>query len=244
MWDNNTIKAMVVYGDEETGKTRLLDRVMTLQFISSEDGDGFTTTLNNYETGSTPQFVDGKALLSTGLVKNTTDLTTKTYTVRMWIDSSKVFVSSTTKRSNNAEGYPRIAARSNGRVLANRYIKNDTNLMSIYLYPANSEQEGKIIYTTNEFKNAYYSIKIAVKAEDIVNNVELVYFDANGGTINIETKNVKVGETYGEFPITQKDGYTLLGWKINETDVDYVSPSTVVTLSRDHVLKAIWQKNL
>ena len=155
-----------VYGDNETGKTRLLDDVMSLEFVPVTDGDGFTTTINNYDTAKPLSFVNGKALISTGLVKDTSNLTTKTYKVRMWIDSSKILISSTTKRANNVEGNPSVADTSNGCVTADRYIKNDNNLVSTTLYPADSEYAGKIVYTTNEFRNSFYSIKIAVEAEN------------------------------------------------------------------------------
>lgn len=163
-------KIYAVYGDDEPNKTRLLDDVISIQFISPEDSDGFTTTVNNYETGKSPEFVSGKALLSTGLVKNTANLTTKTYKVRMWIDSNKIIISSTTKRLSNEEGNPSLADITEGRISVDRYIRNDGNLISATLYPAKSEEKDKFVYTTNEYKNSYYSIKIVVEANDLVDN--------------------------------------------------------------------------
>ncbi len=156
-----------VYGDEDTNKNRLLDSVMKLKFTPPTNGDGFTTLSNNYNTATNLTFNEGKALIATGLVQNTQDLTTKTFHMELWIDSDKIFISSTTKRLTNAEGYPSLADTADGTVLADRYIKNDSNLESTTLYPARSNQEGKIIYTTNEFANSYYSIKIAVEATDV-----------------------------------------------------------------------------
>ena len=157
-----------VYGDEEANKTRLTDNVMTFEFIPPLNGDGFTTTSNNYSEPKSLEFVDGKALISTGKVKNTQAITTKNYSMNLWVDSSKIFISSTIKRANNEEGNPSLADVSTGTVTANRYIKNDENLEMTTLYPAKSNQEGKIIYTTKEFSTGYYSIKIVVEAEEAV----------------------------------------------------------------------------
>ena len=161
----------VVYGDSVSGKTRFRDDVMTFQFIPPANGNGFTTTVNNYSSPSSLTFTNGKALISSGTIQNTSASTTKNYTVKMWIDSSKMSISSTTKRANNAEGNPSLADSTTGNTTATRYMTNDTSVAStVTLYPAITSQQGKIIYTTNEFANSYYSFKIVVEAYDIVNN--------------------------------------------------------------------------
>ena len=157
-----------VYGDEETGKTRFPDSVVSLKFVPTADGDGFTTKTNNYETASNLTFTDGKALISTGIVKDTVAETTKNYEAYIWIDETKVFVSSTTKRATLPEGNPSLADATTGNVTEGRYIKNDNNLVNTTLYPATAENVNKIIYTTKEYSNSYYSIKIVVEAEDYV----------------------------------------------------------------------------
>ncbi len=157
-----------VYGDEETGKTRFPDSVVSLKFVPAADGDGFTTKTNNYETASNLTFTNGKALISTGIVKDTIAETTKNYEAYIWIDETKVFVSSTTKRATLPEGNPSLADATTGNVTAGRYIKNDNNLVNTTLYPATTENVNKIIYTTKEYSNSYYSIKIVVEAEDYV----------------------------------------------------------------------------
>lgn len=217
-------RVYATYGDDEAEKTRLLDNVMSVEFIPPSDGDGFTTMINNYKTPKSLSFVNGKALISTGLVENVSDLITKTYTVRMWVDSNKTYVSSTTKRATNAEGNPSLADSTVGNVIAARYIRNDSNLVEAVLYPADSEQDGKIIYTTNEFKNSYYSIKIMVEAQNAIGGEEEIYFDANGGTIDSDLKKVTVGVSYGTLPIPSREGYTFLGWNgknmFNKDDID------------------------
>ena len=111
------------------------------------------------------------------------------------------------------------------------------------MFPAESSDEGKIIYTTNEFKNSYYSMKIVVEAEEVKENEVLVYFNPEGGRMYTETMMVNVGSNYPELPTPTRAGYTFLGWKINSNDVNYITNNVNVTLSNDHVLKAIWQKN-
>lgn len=39
-----------------------------------------------------------------------------------------------------------------------------------------------------------------------------VTFDANGGTVNMPTKEVAYGSKYGSLPIPTREGYTFLGW--------------------------------
>lgn len=157
-----------VYGDDLSGSLRMDDSVVKLLFTPPSNGDGFSITSNNYATASTPVFSNGKCLIANGLVKNTSVSTTKNYNLALWIDDSKIFVSSTTKRLVLAEGNPSLADTTSGTATADRYIKNDNTLVSTTLYPASNDQSGKIVYTTNEFKNSFYSLKIAIEAVDAV----------------------------------------------------------------------------
>lgn len=243
--DGIRYKVYAIPGETINNKNLLLNEVMSMQFIPAEDADGFTTNINNYEVSKSPSFIDNKALISTGVVTNAdTTIPAKTYTLNLWIDSSKITVSSTTKRLLNEEGYPSLADTSDGKLEnVNRYIKNDNTLVSTTLFPAESSDEGKIIYTTNEFKNSYYSMKIVVEAEEVEEDKVLVYFNPEGGSMNTETMMVTVGSNYPNLPAPTRAGYTFLGWKINSNDVNYITNNVNVILSNDHVLKAIWQKN-
>ena len=163
----------VTYGDSVSGKTRLVDDAIFFQFIPASNGNGFTNDVNICSTATSLTFVNGKALVASGAVKNTTQTTTKSgYTIKLWIDSSKISISSTTKRANNLEGNPSLADSTSGTTTATRYMRNDTNESStITLYPAVSSQIGKIIYTTNEFSNSFYSFKVIVDAfEEVQGN--------------------------------------------------------------------------
>ena len=209
--DGIVYRIYAVYGDNVSGKTRLRDDVVSFEFIPPEDANGFTTEINNYSSPKSPSFTNGKALISTGVIKNTSNLTTKNYTLKLWIDSRKINISSTTKRATNAEGNPSLADATTGTTTATRYMRNDTTEpTTVTLYPAITSQQGKIIYTTNEFSNSYYSFKILVEAEDY--DGETVYLDANGGNVSTTMLKVTPGETYPVLPTPTRAGYTFLGW--------------------------------
>ena len=163
-----TFNVYAIYGAEDNAKTRLDDGIMSFKFIPPSDGDGFYITNNYYSgNGANLNFTDGKALIATGVVRGTLDSTTKTYSAYLWVDENKVLVSSTTKRENNMEGYPSLADTTGDPVTVLRYMKNNTEEGTMTkIYPAKAVDANKKVYTTNEYKNAYYSLKIRVEAFD------------------------------------------------------------------------------
>lgn len=173
---HNTIPSGINYsiyvlrGDDETGKTRINDQNVTFLFTPNfSNGNGFTALTNNYSTPTALSFdASGKALVATGRVQNTSTSTTVNYAFSMWLDSNTMHVSSTTKRVTLAEGNPSLAVSTSGVVTAGRYMKNDSVLTTVNLYPARSEAVGKVIYTTKEFSTGFYSIKFLVEATDVV----------------------------------------------------------------------------
>ena len=72
-------------------------------------------------------------------------------------------------------------------------------------------------------------------------SVITVKFDLDGGTVNGETyvqdMEVVYGETYGELPVPEKEGYIFDGWVYSGTVID---EDTVVTMTGEHVLTARW----
>ena len=156
----------VIPGDSEQNLIRMPDSIVKMKFTPPADGDGFSITTNNYSSPTAPQYTNGKCLIATGLAQNVSSSTAKNYTLSLWIDDSKVLVSSTTKRATLAEGNPSLVDLTSGTTTAGRYIKNDNVLVTTTLYPASVGDSGKIVMTTNEFKNSYYSVKIAVEAHD------------------------------------------------------------------------------
>ena len=161
-----TFNIYAMHGDDMANKTWLTDNIIKMKFVAPSDGDGFSITNNYYATGATPTYSNGKTLIATGLIKNTSELTTKNYSLYVWVDENLAFVSSTTKRANNIEGNPSLADATSGTVSALRYMKNNDVASTVTLYPAKEEAQGKIIYTTKEFSNAHYTIKIMVESNE------------------------------------------------------------------------------
>ena len=167
--DGITYKIYAVYDDDITGKIRLKDENIMFQLTPNfTNGTNGFSVIDNYYEDANNLFIDGtgKALLATGIVKNTTELATVTYDYYMWIGGDNIHVSSTVKRLVPAEGNPSLADTSSGTVSIGRYMKNDNTLKTVTLYPAKAELEGKTIYTTKEFSNSYYNIKIVVEADE------------------------------------------------------------------------------
>ena len=76
-----------------------------------------------------------------------------------------------------------------------------------------SETEtGSHVYAPSTYKDLYATVKIAVKGETVEGDVYTVTFDADGGTVPVSTKEVVVGNNYGNLPTPTKEGCTFLGW--------------------------------
>ena len=162
-------KIYAVKGEDIAGKIRLKDDNIKFQFVPrfTSGQNGFTIQSNSYATPSNLSFGNNeRILISTGLVKDVSELTTVSYDYYMWIDDTNILISSTTKRATLPEGNPSLADTTTGNVIVGRYMKNTSQLTNITLYPADVEQTGKIVYTTNEFSNGFYNISIIVEAED------------------------------------------------------------------------------
>ena len=66
-----------------------------------------------------------------------------------------------------------------------------------------------------------------------------VSFVVNGGSL-VEDIKVKLGEEYGELPNSEKEGYLLEGWYLDEECERKVSSNMLVTTSGAHFLYANW----
>lgn len=67
-----------------------------------------------------------------------------------------------------------------------------------------------------------------------------VVFDANGGTVEIESMDVTYGKTYGELPVPVRAGYEFDGWYTAVENGEQVKRDTIVTSLVEHVLYAHW----
>ena len=88
--------------------------------------------------------------------------------------------------------------------------------------------------TVEEALNELYD-----KAKDI----HKVIFNPNGGTVDVTSKNVKTGETYGTLPTPTKSGYNFDGWYTEASGGTKIESSTIVNLSADQTLYAHWSSS-
>ena len=70
-----------------------------------------------------------------------------------------------------------------------------------------------------------------------------VTFDAGGGEVDTESKEVTYDSTYGELPTPTRTGYTFKGWYTKASDGTKVTSATTVTTASDHTLYAQWTAN-
>ena len=69
----------------------------------------------------------------------------------------------------------------------------------------------------------------------------VVKFDTNGGEMSGEDSClVTYGETYGNLPVPEKEGYTFTGW---EYSGQTITADTLVQMTGEHVLTAVYTKN-
>lgn len=67
-----------------------------------------------------------------------------------------------------------------------------------------------------------------------------VKFDANGGTVNIASKEVIYNYKYGELPVAVKEGYTFTGWAIEKAGKELITENHIVNIETEHTLYAQW----
>ncbi len=69
-----------------------------------------------------------------------------------------------------------------------------------------------------------------------------VKFDLDGGTLNGENQadpiTVVYGQTYGDLPQPEKEGFSFGGWSYSG---QLITSETQVTMTGEHVLTALWQ---
>ena len=130
-------------------------------------------------------------------------------------DSTKVLIIDAAKdyydnNMNNYETYEGITYCININTLSeqgylNKKIK-DENLNDI-----NTSKNVKLVYHNAKFDY------------DIVDSCQTytVTFDANGGIVDIDSKEFIVGSVYGSLPTPTKEGYTFMGW--NGKNLFYLS---------------------
>lgn len=66
------------------------------------------------------------------------------------------------------------------------------------------------------------------------------YFNANGGNVDVESKELTYNAEYGELPVAYRDGYAFLGWFSDPVGGEQVVADTMVTVNYVENLYAHW----
>ncbi|MBR5565139.1 MAG: InlB B-repeat-containing protein [Roseburia sp.] len=72
-------------------------------------------------------------------------------------------------------------------------------------------------------------------------NTYKIYFDANGGIVDITETTVTFDELYGELPIPVKEGYSFVGWYTDKITGQVIEKDTKVTIAQSQTLYARWE---
>ncbi|MBP3567558.1 MAG: InlB B-repeat-containing protein, partial [Lachnospiraceae bacterium] len=68
-----------------------------------------------------------------------------------------------------------------------------------------------------------------------------VYFDANGGTVDVKQKTVAYEQEYGELPVPLYEGMDFIGWYTDKENGYCVKKETLVQIAQNHTLYARWE---
>lgn len=71
-----------------------------------------------------------------------------------------------------------------------------------------------------------------------------VSFNANGGSVTPSTKEVTVGQAYGDLPQPQWSGQDFEGWYTEQTGGTKVESTTIVSIAAGHTLYAHWKESI
>lgn len=66
------------------------------------------------------------------------------------------------------------------------------------------------------------------------------YFNANGGNVDIESKELTYDAEYGELPVATRDGYSFIGWFSDPVIGEQIFSETMVTINYVETLYAHW----
>ena len=67
-----------------------------------------------------------------------------------------------------------------------------------------------------------------------------ITFDANGGTVNTESKSVTMGSAYGTLPTPTRTNYIFKGWYTFASGGAKVAAANIVRKAKEHTLYAHW----
>lgn len=99
-------------------------------------------------------------------------------------------------------------------------------------YSASDKAAGKMVTSANEYY-AYYRP-----------NTYIIAFEANGGTVSIESKQVTYDNYYGELPIPTRTGYTFVGWNLEQNGTGKnIGAGDIYSTAGNQTLFAQWVPN-
>lgn len=110
-------------------------------------------------------------------------------------------------------------------------------------------RDRSLSYTYYYYKDSSMDSETKPSGEDISNVIEwvkyktniCVTFNAAGGSSPIASKNVTLGDTYGELPTPTRAGYTFAGWYTEAAGGTQVTDKTPVNGAANHTLYAHWE---
>lgn len=86
-----------------------------------------------------------------------------------------------------------------------------------------------------------YTSGMSSVQNNVATTIHTINFNANGGSVSTNYKQVKAGETYGDLPTPTRSGYIFDGWYTAASGGTKVTSTTTVNLSSDQItLYAHW----
>ena len=133
-------------------------------------------------------------------------------------------------------GDGRITAADYNKIISG--VKGSTSLDGAFFAAANVASPSVDRLTAADY--AMIKSYIAGKTPDFETTISrYVYFNANGGEVDTDSKFLKQNSTLGELPVPTRDGFTFLGWFTE--DGTELTKDTVFTATNDLTLRAHWQ---
>lgn len=99
-----------------------------------------------------------------------------------------------------------------------------------------AKDDGKQIYSETKVTTA---VEHTIYAHWTANNYE-VRFDANGGSVKTDRKNVTYGKKYGELPTPNRGGYGFDGWFTEKSGGQNITAGSEVKITGTQTLYAHW----
>lgn len=100
------------------------------------------------------------------------------------------------------------------------------------------------VYPGYEATEQYQTVQLTQDEQTVTFVYEPVtyyaYFNANGGKVDLESKELTYNAEYGELPVAYRDGYAFLGWFSDAVGGEQIVADTMVTVNYVETLYAHW----